>query len=141
MATCAPSKIVTMPRPSESSTLRSPRDRDDVRQGWKYSLKQREQVGADRVAVEQLARQVEKMRRRILGGSGTSEATTTSGGMTYRGEWSGGLSYTAQDVVTRGAFGEFICIQDVAGADIGFEPERGAPFWHSWVNPPPGVWA
>jgi len=74
----------------------------------------------------------------VVGGSG---AAPTGLAMIYVGEWLSTRAYAAQEVVTRGALGEFICVQAVAGGDIGTAPETGAPFWHGWAYPPPGVWA
>lgn len=124
----------------ESSALRSPRDSDSVTRAHIKTATTGRQLEKTMQAVEQIQRQLNRLRRKGQGDIG-KPAEAGTGGMEYKGEWSAALSYTAQQVVTRGALGEFICVQDVSGADIGTEPETGAPFWHSWVNPPPGVWA
>ena len=74
-------------------------------------------------------------------GGGGGDSIPPSGGMEYLGEWSAGRSYDAQKMVTRGALGEFICVQPISGANIGTEPETGAPYWKGLTSPPPGVWA
>jgi len=72
MPTVASNRNVSLPTPHESSSLRPARDSDDLRQAYKRQIKHREQVSGDRVAVDQLTRQVEKIRRRILGGAAGS---------------------------------------------------------------------
>ena len=69
MPTASVSKNVSMPTPHESSVIRSPRDADDVRQAWKRAAKQQDQIRGNQQSVENLTRLVEKIRRRILGGS------------------------------------------------------------------------
>lgn len=60
-----------------------------------------------------------------------------SGTVTHLGEWSAATTYKAQQIVTRGALGEFIAFQN---PPVGTAPETGAPYWHAWVQPFPGVW-
>lgn len=72
MPTVASNRNVSLPTPHESSSLRPARDSDDLRQAYKRQIKHRDQVSGDRVAVDQLTRQVEKIRRRILGGAAGS---------------------------------------------------------------------
>ena len=60
-----------------------------------------------------------------------------TGQMTYKGEWSAGGTYAVQNIVTRGVLGEFIAVQ---APPAGTAPETGAPYWHAWQYPPPGVW-
>jgi hypothetical protein len=112
-----------------SSPLRSPRDADSPAKQWQKTHSAGEQIAALQENVRQLQRQFDRLRKR---GSGEDAGT----GMTYMGEWSASVSYTEQNVVTRGALGEFICIQAISGT----APETGAPYWHGWVHPFPGVW-
>ena len=76
----------------------------------------------------------------VEAGAGTGDSIPPIGGMEYVGEWSAGLSYAAQKMVTRGALGEFICVQAVTGVNIGTEPETGAPFWKGLTCPPQATW-
>lgn len=50
--------------------LHSPRERTDVRQSWKNQKVQAMQSGSDREVLNQMARKLEAMRRRMLGGGG-----------------------------------------------------------------------
>lgn len=120
-----------LPKFHESSPQRSLRDGDSVARIWQKArpLEQNGQRLAN--AVELLQRQFDRLRRR----SGSGEATA---GMTHRGEWDAALLYSPQNVVTRGSLGEFIAL---AMPPIGTAPETGAPYWHAWSYPPPGVWA
>lgn len=118
-----------MVRTYSSSPLRSPRDPDSPVKQWQKTGSTGEQVAALQENVKQLQRQFDRLRKR----GGGEDAT---GGMTYVGEWSASVEYTAQQVVTRGALGEFICLQAISVT----APETGAPYWHGWVHPFPGVW-
>jgi len=114
-----------------SSPLRSPRDADSPVKQWQKAGSTGEQVLALQENVKQLQRQFDRLRRR--GAGDDAEATT---GMTYKGEWAADVEYVAQNVVTRGALGEFICLQAISVV----APETGAPYWHGWVHPFPGIW-
>ena len=70
MPSANPSRHVPIPEVHEGSRLRSPTDRDDVSQQWKPIGRSREQAQDTMFMLNKLARQVESMRRRILGGSG-----------------------------------------------------------------------
>lgn len=70
MPTATTSKSVPMRQTRESSVYRVSKDRDDVRQQWKQSNKDRDQLRDALLSVEQLTRKIEAIRRRILGGSG-----------------------------------------------------------------------
>ena len=61
--------------PHESSARRSGRDADDVTQYWKGIKKEREQLQNALNQVENQARSIEKMRRRILGGISMAGST------------------------------------------------------------------
>jgi len=115
-----------------SSPLRSPRDQDSPVKQWQKAGSTGEQVLALQENVKQLQRQFDRLRRR--GAGDEAEATT---GMTYKGEWNASTVYVAQNLVTRGALGEFICILDAPAATT---PESGAPYWHGLVTPL-GMWA
>ena len=57
----------TLPKAHESSALRSPRDSDDVHRQWKRANTSTAQQASDMLAIQNLTRQVEKLRRRMLG--------------------------------------------------------------------------
>lgn len=59
---------ITLPKAHESSALRSPRDSDDVHRQWKRANTSTAQQSSDTIALFNLTRKVEAMRRRILGG-------------------------------------------------------------------------
>ena len=96
MPTVTAQTSITMPRAHESSPLRSPRDSDDVRRQWRRANQSNEQGNSDSQAIAALARKVESMRRRILGGS----ATTFEGWHFEDGiEVDNTVSYPAQSVI------------------------------------------
>ena len=95
-------------------------------------------IDAPGIRFERTSRGVKPIITVARNGGGSAVATGT---MIYVGEWLSTRAYAAQEVVTRGALGEFICVQAVAGGDIGTAPETGAPFWHGWAYPPNNVWA
>ena len=70
MPSVAQNSNPTLPKPHESSILRSPRDSDDSRKQWKRQATVTDSHRQSIEAVAQLTRTVEKMKRRILGGSG-----------------------------------------------------------------------
>jgi len=89
---------------------------------------------------------VNALRNARMGGGGQVFVTDSntvymdgggSGQMTYKGEWTAGGTYAVQNIVTRGVLGEFIAVQ---APPAGTAPETGAPYWHAWQYPPPGVW-
>lgn len=118
-----------MVRTSASSPLRSARDVDSPLRLWQKTGEEGTQVAALQENVRQIQRQLDRLRKR---GSG-DEAT----GMTYIGEWSAAVTYAAQNVVTRGSLGEFICLQP---PPLATTPETGSPYWHALAQPPPGNW-
>lgn len=71
MPTVSPVKNVSLRTPHEGSRFRPKNDSDDIRQAHKLAGKQREQGVDYGHAINQLARKVETMRRRMLGGSGS----------------------------------------------------------------------
>ena len=60
----------SMPVAHESSALRSARDSDDMHRQWRRANVSNAQLQSMQVSINQLARKVEMMRRRILGGAG-----------------------------------------------------------------------
>jgi hypothetical protein len=70
MATVSAQTNLTLPKGHESSSLRSHRDSDDARSQWKRHNQIAKQVKSAMEALDQQARLLEKMRRRILGGAG-----------------------------------------------------------------------
>jgi len=123
----------------ESSGMRSPLDSDSLHKAWKKNAKSTEQVYRLTQAVEQIQRELNRLRLKKGGGGGASTPTT---GMVFRGLWNNAVSYSAQNVVFRtpvgGNSGAYIGIED--NIPIGTLPESGAPWWASWPYPPPGVW-
>ena len=117
----------------ESSPMRSPRDGDAVQRSWMKNDKASTQVSRLSQNVGQIQRQLDRLRRRV---ADTEDAGT--GGMRYAGEYDAAMAYEAQTVVTRGLLGEFISLQS---PPVGTAPETGAPYWHGWQWPSPGVWA
>ena len=90
MSTITCSKSLALSTPHESSVMQSARSADDVRQAWKRQTKQRDQILDYGVAIDNLARKVETMRRRMLGGTGSSTVSTG-----YQGEYDPTKSYDA----------------------------------------------
>lgn len=72
MPTVSAQTNLTLPHGHESSAQRSHRDSDDARSQWKRHNQLAKQVKSAMEAVEQQSRMMEKMRRRILGGSGAA---------------------------------------------------------------------
>lgn len=120
--------------PREGSALRPARDPDDVRQQHKRVAAHREQVLSERVAVENLTRKVESIRRRILGGA-TNPATNAAG--TFRGEFDPTAVYNLQDItiISLGANqGTFVYINSAAstgstGSNPTLPPYTGGGQW------------
>jgi len=69
MPQAIPNSNHTLPVAHESSALRSPRDSDDSRKQWKRARITNAQEESTKQAINLLSRQVEKIRRRILGGA------------------------------------------------------------------------
>jgi hypothetical protein len=70
MPTLTVNKLIRVPTVHESSRLRPSGDSDDVRQAWKASRAQREQLMAAMESIQLLSKKVDTIRRRILGGAG-----------------------------------------------------------------------
>lgn len=120
----------------ESSRLRVRRDEDNPERAWKKSQQTQTQTSAILQSVEQLQRQLNRLRiRRHMGDPGGT--STPSAGGVYRGEWDYSAVYEAQEIVSRGGLGDFISL---VGNNTGNYPEAGAPNWHSINNPMAGVW-
>ena len=129
----------TQPRFHESSQLRSPRDSDSLHKGWKKNAQSTEQVYRLSQAVEQIQRELNRLRLRGGGTAGKKGATAT--GMVFRGWWSNVATYGEQEVVFRtpsgGSAGTYIALASVPAGTL---PETGAPYWAAFPYPPPGVW-
>jgi len=125
-------------KPRESSRLRSPRDSDVAPRLWQKSASHEQQVFRLSQAVEQLQRELNRLRRR----GGSESAPGTSSGMVFRGWWDAGEQYNSQELVFRtpsgGSAGAYIGLVD--GIAIGTAPEAGAPDWAAFPIPPQGVW-
>ncbi len=90
----APSKNISTLVPTEGSKFRPSRDQSDVRQAWKQQLKHRDSIRDLHQATETLARSVEKIRRRILGGTQPAKPFKY-----WRIVWSADNTYNQQDMV------------------------------------------
>jgi hypothetical protein len=67
-----PQPRIVVPKAHESSQLRSPRDSDSVNRQWRRHNATHIQESSNTNAIQVLNQKVEKIRRRILGGSGTA---------------------------------------------------------------------
>jgi len=125
----------------ESSRLRSGRDSDVVPRIWQKGQAAENQIFRLAQAVEQLQRELNRLRRRG-GSTDAAPATTPSTGMQFRGTWVDTYLYNYQDVVFRtpdgGSSGTYIAVSD--NVPMGTPPEGGAPYWANFPYPPPGVW-
>lgn len=72
MIRAVPNTNVSLPKGYESSSLRSPRDSDSPQKVWQRNNRTLIQNRSDSQAIDQLTRELSKLRRRILGGSGQS---------------------------------------------------------------------
>ena len=120
--------ITSIPPPhfSEGSAQRSLRDSSANNRQWTKNrvINQNQEHLAK--AVESLSIQVEKIRRRIVGGGGSTTPTATG---TFTGEWSNVQAYTAQQwfVVSTGPIaGTYVCVSD---APAGTTPDTGYPYF------------
>jgi len=109
MISCAPSAKIVLPTPHEGSPQRVARDASDVSQQWKQVSKALDQIRNLHAVVETQSQTINKIRRRILGGSGGQASSSQ-----FRGEYSTGESYAIGDMVVIRAGvsrGGYICIQ------------------------------
>ncbi len=125
----------------ESSRLRSHRDSDVVPKVWQKNLKVEQQLYRACQAIEQLQRELNRLRMRAGASEGGAQDPLT--GMVFRGLWNGAVSdYAAQNVVFRtpsgGSAGVYIALLDNVPTNTA--PETGAPYWAAFPYPPPGVW-
>lgn len=130
----------TMPRHHEASSQRSLRDSDATPRVWQKSLTMAQQMVRLCQEVEQIQRELNRLRLRKGVASGGTAAPRA--GMIFRGLWHNAVdNYTAQDVVFRtpsgGSAGVYIALGNVP---TGTTPETGAPYWAAFPYPPPGVW-
>lgn len=124
----------------ESSRLRSHRDSDVVQRVWQKSATAEQQLFRACQAIEQLQRELNRLRLRVGATEGSSQPTAT--GMVFRGLWHNAVDdYVSQNVVFRtpsgGSAGVYIALGNVP---TGTAPETGAPWWAAFPYPPPGVW-
>jgi hypothetical protein len=125
----------------ESSRLRSHRDSDVVPKIWQKNLRIEQQLYRACQAVEQMQREINRLRRRI--GSAEVSPPSQGTGMIFRGIWNSATAdYVSQNVVFRtpdgGSAGTYIGLLD--NIPTGTAPETGAPWWAAFPYPPPGVW-
>ena len=123
-----------LPVQNESSGLRSARDGDSLGGQWKKNKPVTGQTNANTRAISNLQTQVNKLRRRIVGGG-----ATPSSGMNFRGEFDPTASYVVQDVaiVSSGSnSGTYICIL----ASTGNNPWAGGGYWVQLPQGQLGLW-
>ena len=114
--------------------MRPARDTDAVGRIWKKNQPIANQTAANTRAISNVTRQVNKLRRRIVGGG-----VTPSGGMNFRGEFDPTTSYVVQDVaiVSSGSnSGTYICIL----ASTGNNPWAGGGYWVQLPQGQLGLW-
>ena len=129
-----------MPTYSEASGQRSLRDSDATPRIWQKSLTMDQQIVRLCIEVEQLQRELGRLR--IRKGAATSTPTVASTGMVFRGQWSNVVVYDAQNLVFRtppgGSAGAYIAVLNTIPA--GTLPEQGEPWWAAVPYPPAGMW-
>ncbi len=125
------------PKYHESSYLQSFRENDSTPRQWIRAKTSGYNGGGQDRQIAVLTQQMNRMRRRIPGGSGSSSGT----GMFFKGEYSG-EAYSTQNVV------EFVPDGQSAGFYIalktvpaGQSPDVGFPYWMAFPAPAPGQWA
>jgi hypothetical protein len=134
MPTVSPATNLPLKGFYESSVLRPSRDSGDVRQAWKKSKEMLEQIRSLVNEAELELRKLERMRRRILGGSGS---TSSTGG--FAGEWDPNRAYTAGQIVviTSGSnAGAYGCNQ----SNTGQAPYAGGGYWTAFPAGTLGSW-
>lgn len=132
-------RMTTQARIREASSQRSLRDADAVPR-WHLKIgangKQVEKICQN---VEQLQRELNRLRRRVGGGE---PPTRQLGG--FKGEWSNTTNYTAGDIVlytpSGGQAGAYGCAETPA-AGLYPAPDTGAPYWMAFPMQTPAVWA
>lgn len=130
----------TQPRHHESSRLRVARDSDSLHRAWKKEAQVGDQVYRLTQAVEQIQRELNRLRLRRSGDE--IRKTGAASGDWFLGEWNTGLTVLAQQVVTftpsGGQAGTYVCILD---APVGEQPDTGTDYYTLLPNAPAGVWA
>lgn len=121
----------------EGSSLRSVRDSDRTSNLWKrHNGNQFNLEGVYR-SLDKLHQDLGKLRRRIVGGGGT----TSTSGMDFKGEYDPTKAYAAKTIVLftpdGGSAGTYISNQKVVA---GVSPDMGLPNWIAFPNSPPGMW-
>lgn len=125
MPHASPSRNVSLPISHEHSRLASMRESDSpLKQGIKAN-RSGSQQDSDKQAIQALARIVEKLRRRILGGAGSGTSASQ-----FRGEYDPNATYNLNDEVVISAGinqGTFILI--TSAATTGVPPYTGGGIW------------
>ena len=118
------------------SQMVSERERTATGKQWQISAQAEATIQHMAIAMERMQNEQGKMRRRIIGGGGS-----TSGGMSFKGEYNGG-PYASQNVVVfvpdGGAAGTYIALK---GVPAGIAPDTGNPYWMALPFPPAGIFA
>jgi len=127
----------TQPRYNESSKLRVARDRDSLHQQWKKNTQSTEQIYRLSQAVEQIQRELNRLRLRKGGEEGRRGAANDW----FLGEWNDTMVVLRQQAVTftpsGGQAGTYVCILD---APVATDPSD-ATYYTLLPYPAPGVWA
>lgn len=120
----------------EGSGLRSVRDADRVSNWWKKNNGTANNLDGIYRSLFKLQIDLGRLRRRIVGGGGTSSTS----GVDFKGEYDPTASYKAKVIVIftpdGGSPGTYISNQPVSG----ISPDIGLPNWTAFPNSPPGMW-
>jgi len=119
----------------ESSPMRDLRDPDSTGVQWKRNRTVASQEYANQNAISRIAHTVEKLKRRIIGGSGAA------GQLNFVGEYDPTRTYSAGQIViiSMGAnAGTYAYIN--AAPSSGNAPYAGGGWWAQFPMGPSGMW-
>lgn len=133
----APQPKVRLARYHEGNYMRGPRDADAVNRGWIKARTNLHSASGNDSQQFFMNTKLARLRRRINGGGSTS-----STGMSWKGEYSPTKAYAAQNVVEftpdGSAAGTYIALINVPA---GQAPDMGYPYWTAFPFPPAGIWS
>ena len=136
MIVFSPQQRTRQPHYFQGSSLRSMRDADATARQWLRAKSVTHNTNGTNSQQFFLLQKLARQRRIKPGGSGS-----TSGGMSFKGEYNGG-PYASQNVVVftpdGGAAGTYIALK---GVPAGIAPDIGNPYWMALPFPPSGIWA
>ena len=127
MPTITAQTVLVLPKAHESSSLRSPRDSDDVRRQWSRANAANQQSQSNTQAVAALSRKVEGLRRRMLGGV----PTVTGWHFEDKIEVDPTLNYPAQSVIHIQATHTLV-VNGIRDAANPVDPIKSSSGW--WVS-------